>query len=248
MKKKILGLGVASIIVLSFVLSPLFALADPYDPIIGFRNSDDTADTAGHIVNMVPYNFAVYGTRYEGNGGQSAYYFSSLFNIQTAPTGFGSSNYKIDLDLGAVNICNVGDLCDHVFPVVTGHSGQYLTNNGFTSSWAALTLPSVGTAGTYGAVTTDAQGRVTAGKRMETYSGTTNGSGVYTVTFATAYSVAPNIQANITNGTDTQSSRITSISTTGFTVLARNRTDVVGLLPAYANATGVTIDVLITEK
>lgn len=124
----------------------------------------------------------------------------------------------------------------------TGLSGGTITSTG------TISLPNVGTAGTYGAVTTDAQGRVTAGKRMETYSGTTNGSGNYTVTFGTAYSVAPNIQANIVGSTDTQTSRITNISTTGFTVLVRNRTDVVGLLPSYSNVSGASVDVLITEK
>jgi len=113
----------------------------------------------------------------------------------------------------------------------------------------SLSLPNVGTAGTYGSVTTDAQGRVTAGKRMETYSGVSAATtGLYSVTFATPYSVAPNIQANIINPTDNQSCRITSISTTGFTVIARLRTDVIGLLPAYSNASGLPIDVQIVEK
>jgi len=85
-------------------------------------------------------------------------------------------------------------------------------------------------------------------KRIETYSGTTNGSGTYTVSFPTAFSVAPNIQANIINGTDTQTIRITSVSTTGFTVLVRNRTDTLGLLPSYSNVASAAVDVLITEK
>lgn len=85
-------------------------------------------------------------------------------------------------------------------------------------------------------------------KKQETYSGTTIAAGTYTVTFPVAYSVAPNIQANITNGTDTQNIRTTAISTTGFTVLVRNRVDVVGLLPSWANVSGATVDVLITEK
>jgi len=85
-------------------------------------------------------------------------------------------------------------------------------------------------------------------KRQETYSGTTITAGTYTVTFGTAYSVAPNIQANIINGTDSQNIRTTSVSTTGFTVLVRNRVDVVGLLPTWGNVSGATVDVLITEK
>jgi len=87
-----------------------------------------------------------------------------------------------------------------------------------------------------------------ADKRQETYSGTTSGSGTYTVVFSNAFSLAPNIQANIINGTDTQFTRITAISTTGFTVTARLRTDVLGLLPTYSNVSGAAVDVLITEK
>lgn len=124
----------------------------------------------------------------------------------------------------------------------TGLTGGPITTTG------SLSLANVGTAGTYGLVTTNAQGQVTAGKRTETYSGTTNGSGVYTISFVTAYGAAPNIQANIINGTDTQNIRTTAISTTGFTVLVRNRTDVVGLLPSWSNVSGATVDVLITEK
>lgn len=85
-------------------------------------------------------------------------------------------------------------------------------------------------------------------KKNATYSGTTNSSGVYTVTFASAYPVAPNIQANIVGGTDSQIIRITSITTTGFTVTVRNRTDIVGLLPTWSNVNGANVDVLITQK
>jgi hypothetical protein len=86
------------------------------------------------------------------------------------------------------------------------------------------------------------------------YSGTSNASGVYTVTFAQAYSVAPNIQANIVNQSATnQFIRITSISTTGFTVnvFQRNSINLLGtdvLLFSTANVSGASVDVLITEK
>lgn len=85
-------------------------------------------------------------------------------------------------------------------------------------------------------------------KRQETYSGVTNSSGVYSVSFPIAYSVAPNIQANIINATDTQNIRITSISTTGATVAVRNRVDVIGLLPSWTNVNGANVDILVTEK
>lgn len=108
--------------------------------------------------------------------------------------------------------------------------------------------PSIsGVSGSYGIVTTS-NGIVTSGKRTEAYSGTTNASGNYTVTFGSAYSAAPNIQANIINGTNTNLIKISSISTTGFTVNVVTRVDVVGLLPTYNNVNGASVDVLITEK
>lgn len=86
-------------------------------------------------------------------------------------------------------------------------------------------------------------------KRQETYSVTTNASGVASVTFSTVYAVAPNIQINPTNfSSDNQFARVTAITTTGFTVLCRLRTDLVGLLPTFSNINGATVDILITAK
>lgn len=81
-------------------------------------------------------------------------------------------------------------------------------------------------------------------KREEVYSGTTSGSGTYTVTFAMPYSVAPNIQSTCTNCSDTQRARVTSVSTTGFTIQGRN--EALGLV--FTNANGLNIDVYIREK
>ena len=85
-------------------------------------------------------------------------------------------------------------------------------------------------------------------KRQEVSSGTTSGSGTYTFTFSSPFSVAPNVQAGIINGSDTQTSRITSVSSSSVTVLVRNRTDVLGLLPSYSNVSGASVDVIATEK
>lgn len=142
---------------------------------------------------------------------------------------------------------NPNGYTSNVGTVTSVTAGAGLSGGTFSVS-GTVSMPNVGTAGTYGSVTTDAQGRVTAGKRVEAFSGVTNASGQYTVSFSPAYSVAPNIQANIINGADNQNLRITSVSTTGFTVLTRTRTDVVGLLPTWSNASGLAVDVLITEK
>ncbi len=122
-----------------------------------------------------------------------------------------------------------------------------ITGSGTTS--IATTLPASGvTAGNYGIVTVNSKGIVTGGKRQEPYTGTTAGSGTYTVTYATAYSATPNIQFNINGGTVTNTARLTASSTTGFTITANNRVEIAGLLPTYPTLNGLVIDVLVTEK
>lgn len=106
------------------------------------------------------------------------------------------------------------------------------------------TLATVATTGAY----SDLSGKPTSAKKQEAFSGTTNSSGNYTVTFGTSYSVAPNIQGNIIGGSNTNIIKITSITTTGFTVNVVNRTDTLGLLPSYANVNGAAVDVIVTEK
>jgi len=123
---------------------------------------------------------------------------------------------------------------------------SWITSLAYSKISGAPTLATVATTGAY----SDLTGKPTIPtlKRQETYSGTSNSSGNYTVTFGTAYSVAPNIQANIIGGTNTQTIKITSVSTTGFTVNVTNRNEVLGLLPTYTNVNGASVDVLITEK
>lgn len=88
-----------------------------------------------------------------------------------------------------------------------------------------------------------------SGKRRETYSGTTNSSGIYSVVYSTAYSVAPNIQFNIgIGGNNKETILLTSSTTTGFTVYVQLRSDVIGLLPTYSNVNSRNVDVLVSEK
>lgn len=93
-------------------------------------------------------------------------------------------------------------------------------------------------------------------KRQETYSGTTNASGNYTVTFSVAYAVAPNIQASISNQSNVQYQiRVSAVSTTGFTINVNQRnTAFLSLLgldiltAGVTNISGAVVDVLVTEK
>lgn len=102
--------------------------------------------------------------------------------------------------------------------------------------------------------TTKQFNRIAAPKKSTPYSGTTNASGVYTVTFPVAYAVAPNIQANMVNQSATnQFLRISSITTTGFTIntFARASLTVLGIeliAAATTNVANAPVDVLITEK
>lgn len=127
----------------------------------------------------------------------------------------------------------------------TGEVFMWTSVGGGQFRWRPTLLATVAYSGAYA----DLTGKPTAGKRQETYSGATAGSGTYTVTFGTAYSVAPNIQPTATNmSSDNIFIRVTSITTTGFTILCRTRTDIAGLLPTFANTNGINIDVVITEK
>jgi len=91
-------------------------------------------------------------------------------------------------------------------------------------------------------------------KRQETYSGTSDSSGAYTVTFANSFVVAPAVNPSLPNQSNTDHFyRITSVSTTGFTINVYSRTPVtvlgISLLPGnIANVVGDAIDVLVTEK
>lgn len=88
---------------------------------------------------------------------------------------------------------------------------------------------------------------------MTNYSGTTNSSGNYTVTFPSTYDILPNIQANIVGGNALQRSVITSITTTGFTinVVQQNTNTLLGIISLISTTTpvnGAKVDVLISEN
>lgn len=85
-------------------------------------------------------------------------------------------------------------------------------------------------------------------KRQEIYTGTTAGAGTYTVTYSTPYSVEPNVIISQRGGTPTNTLVLSSSSTTGFTVTANNRVEVLGLLPTYPTLNGAVVNVIVTEK
>lgn len=90
-------------------------------------------------------------------------------------------------------------------------------------------------------------------KRVDTYLGTSDASGNYTVTYGTAFSTTPDVQPQLQAGTVNQMVRITASSTTGFTVNVTQRAvlTILGLDVLAGTATavnGASVGVLVTSR
>lgn len=84
-------------------------------------------------------------------------------------------------------------------------------------------------------------------KRQEPYTGTTNASGIYSVTYSTAFSTQPIVVPSIVTSDPRDVAMVTASSTTGFTVQVQRRVDALGLLPTYQNRTGIRVDAFVIE-
>lgn len=124
-------------------------------------------------------------------------------------------------------------------PLIPTNTNQ-LTNG---SSFITRASLSAGLGITYN----NSTGVIAMSKRREPYSGTTNSSGVYTVTYSTAFGAIPNVQLQMNGGSNKQTVLLTSSTVNGFSCLVQLRADVLGLLPTYSNVTGQQVDVLVTE-
>lgn len=195
-------------------------------------NTSDLTNDSGFISSLSSgdVNTALGYTPYNGSTNTLGF-LDSLVSKSTSDLAEGSNLYYTSSRFNtAFSAKSTSDLAEG--------SNEY-----FTTSRARASV-SAGNGISYNSST----GVISFSKRKETYSGTTDSSGNYTVTFGTSYSVAPNIQANIIGGSNTNIIKITSITTTGFTVNVVNRTDALGLLPTYSNVNGANVDCLIHEK
>ena len=169
-------------------------------------------------------------------------YVPAWTDVTGKPTFFSGS--FLDLTSKPTTLSGYG--ISDAYPLLGNPSG-FLT----TVPWPIITSkPSFATVATSGSYT-DLTNKPTI-KRQESYSGTTNSSGVYTATFSTAYSVAPNIQANIVGGLPNQFITMT-VTSTGFTVTVyqRNTVNLLAtelLLGTTVLVNGASVDVLITQK
>jgi len=163
-------------------------------------------------------------------------------SISLTTTGSGAATYSggvLNIPTNTGTVTSVG---------ITGSdfniSGSPVTSSGNIS----LALSTTGvSAGTYGRVTVDTKGRTTAGKAQVPYIGVTDASGNYTVSFGVTYATVPNIMVTLINP-NVRDTPLPVVTTTGFTVNVQRRTDVIGLLPSYANVVGGAVHVLVTEN
>ena len=137
-------------------------------------------------------------------------------------------------------------------PSQTGQSGKYLTTNGSTPSWN--TIPSAITqtlVGSNGITITSGVNTYTVSKtkRQETYTGTTNSSGIVTFSFS-AFPSVPNIIYSTGFGTTNKETCIpnSAYTTTGCSFKVELRSDVLGLLPTYSNVNGREVSITVTEN
>ena len=90
-------------------------------------------------------------------------------------------------------------------------------------------------------------------KRMETYAGTTNSSGVYSVVYSPAYTVTPEVHPQIISGTPSQVITLTTSTRNGFTVTVTERTAVsvlgISVVSSTANpVNAASVSILVLER
>lgn len=132
-------------------------------------------------------------------------------------------------------------------------------------AWPASSLPAASTCprmfawvtdrpGGAGYMTSDGSSWLSISKRVETYSGTTNGSGDYTVVFSPAFSATPNVQPVTYPSADSVTRvRVTAADQNGFTIRAEKNITVnllaVDLLSlGVAGVASVPVRVLVVEN
>jgi hypothetical protein len=139
------------------------------------------------------------------------------------------------------------------FNVPSGTTAQYIRGDGSLSTFPSI--PVVPTA--VSAFTNDVGYLTTATlngyRKVETFLGTTDASGNFTITFANTYSTPPDVQPQIIGGTFNQSVRVVSVTNTGCVVQAAQRNlvtllSVEVLLGATVNLVGASVTVQVTPR
>lgn len=238
----------------------------------------NAANPAGYISNITSSNVTTaLGYTPINPNGTTTQYFRGNGSLATFPTNVSTfsndagyltsiNSGNVTTALGFTPITNTRTLTingtaqdlsvDRAWTLTTANVSE-VTNLYYTNARArgAISLTTTGTgAATYNSTTgvLNVPTPSTA-KRIETYTGTTDGSGNYTVTYGTAFSTVPDVQPQLQAGTTSQVVRITSSTTTGFTVNVTNRASVTllsieVLLAATTPVSGASVGVLVTSR
>lgn len=170
--------------------------------------------------------------------------YADLTNKPTIP----SVNYpvtSVNTKTGAVVLTNTD-----VGAAASVHTHTISDVSGLQSSLDSK----ASTAALSGYATTGALATATTGlRKVETFLGTTDASGNFTITFANTYTTPPDIQPQLISGTFNQVVRVVSVSTTGCVVQAAQRNlvtllSVEVLLGATVVLSGATISVQVTSR
>lgn len=138
----------------------------------------------------------------------------------------------------------------HVVTDVTGLS-TVATSGAYSDLSGKPTLSTVATSGSYNDLSN--KPTIPTVRRVETYLGTTNASGNYTVVYSQAFPTTPDVQPQTQAGVANQSVLITASTTTGFTiqVVVRASINILGsdvLLASVTPVNGASVSVLVTAR
>ncbi len=84
-------------------------------------------------------------------------------------------------------------------------------------------------------------------KRSEIIAGTTITGGVLTHTYATPYAAIPYVNPVLDLGVNNRVAKVTASTVNGFTITVTDRSDVLGLLPTFANVVGAGLKVKVEQ-
>lgn len=170
--------------------------------------------------------------------------YADLTNKPVIP----SVNYpvtSVNAKVGAVLLTNTdvgaaASVHSHAISDVTG------LQSSLDSKASAASLSGYATTGALTSATTGL-------RKVETFLGTTDASGNFTITFANTYTTTPDVQPQIIGGTFNQSVRVVSVSNTGCVVQAAQRNlvtllSVEVLLGATVNLVGASVTVQVTPR
>lgn len=147
------------------------------------------------------------------------------------------------------DVTNLQTSLDSKFAIPAGTTAQYVRGNGSLATFPTTISSFTNDSGYITSAALTALGY----RRTETFLGTSDASGNYTITFAATYATAPDVQPQIIGGSFNQFIRVVSVSTTGAVVQVAQRNTVTllsveVLLGATVPVAGASVSVQVTAR